>query len=193
MTKQTLTRAIRLPLLAAAFSMTACDDPFANQPWSAVPDTLTLFSAARDDYAGIPAALNIAGSSVSVVAIDQAGAAAEWDFLLNEEEGALVLVPSGIVPGLESRAGLFRSDETTLEAVTRAPSGSDSYSSEAVALELNAIYVLRSRRAGCGFTSGSNYGKMKVVALDVALGTAQLAVVRNPYCDDRDLIPPEDD
>lgn len=193
MTKQILMRAIRLPLLAAAVTMTACDDPFANQPWSAAPDTLTLYSAGRVEYAGIPAALNIAGSRVSVVAIDQAGAATEWDFLLNEESGALVFVPSSVIPGVESRAGIVKSEETTLEAVTRAPSGSDAYESEAVTLELNAIYVLRSRRAGCGFTSGSNYGKMKVVALDVALGTARLAVVRNPYCDDRDLVPPEDD
>ncbi len=193
MTKSTLTRRLRLALLAAAVPLAACEDPFANQPWSALPDTVTLYSAGRAEYAGMPSALNIAGPSVSIVAIDQIGAAGEWDFLLNEEDGALLFVPSGVVPGLDSRAGLALRDETTLEALTRAPSGAGAYSRDPLTLIEGRIYVLRSRRAQCGFTSGSNYGKMQVVALDAEHGTAVLAVVRNPYCDDRDLIPPDDD
>jgi hypothetical protein len=34
---------------------------------------------------------------------------------------------------------------------------------------------------------------MQVVALDHALGTVEFAIVRNPYCDNRDLVSPDDD
>jgi hypothetical protein len=192
MTKSIFLRRIRLPLLAAVLALAACDDPFANQPWNAVPDTVSLYSAGRIEYAGMPSALSLAGNSIGIVAIDQTGGAGEWDFLLNEEEGELLLVPSSIVPGLESRAGIVRSDASTLEEVERAPE-SGAFSMEAEALIEGAIYILRSRRSNTCIARGSNYAKIEVVDLDEARGIATIAIVRNPYCDDRDLIPPDDD
>lgn len=189
-----LPKTIRLPLLALALLSAACDDPFANPAWSDRPDTLTVYSGMRAEYAGMPSAVNLTGNFLTLVAIDDLGAATEWDFMLGEEGGALLWVPQSVVPGLEdSRSSIAETDATTLDAVSRAPSGSDAYTKEPVALEEGAIYVLRSRRSSTCYTRGSNYAKMEVIALDPVLGTAQVAIVRNPYCDDRDLVPPDEE
>lgn len=195
MSKQALLRLTRLPLLAVALLTAACDDPFANPAWSDVPDTVTVFSAYRPEYAGMASAINLTGNFLSLVAIDDLGAATEWDFMLGEDEGNLLWVPSSVVPGREdSRSSTARMQETTLEEVRRAPEPSgDRYSKEPVVLEEGVVYVLRSRRSNTCYIRGSNYAKMKVIALDPALGTAEIAIVRNPYCDNRDLVPPDED
>jgi len=55
-------------------------------------------------------------------------------------------------------------------------------------------YVIRSRREACGAFGGTGvrYAKMKALALDAMAGSFRFEVVRNPYCNDRRLIPPED-
>ncbi|MHB1167923.1 MAG: hypothetical protein ACYC28_01415 [Longimicrobiales bacterium] len=195
MSKQVLFRLTRLPLLAAALLTAACDDPFANPAWSDVPDTVTVFSAYRSEYAGRPSAINLTGNFLSLVAIDELGAALEWDFMLGEEGGDLLWIPSSVVPGREdSRSSIASMDAMSLEEVRRAPEpNGDRYTKEPVALEEGAVYVLRSRRSSTCYIRGSNYAKMKVVDLDFALGTAEIEIVRNPYCDNRDLVPPDED
>lgn len=178
-------------LLAAPLLLGACEDPFAAQPWDATPDTLTLYSASRAEYTGLRSALDL--WNIATVPIEVQGATGQWDFLLTEEGGQLVLISANVVPNLESRAAIATTDATTLEELTRASGESEDYVRTAVPLRLGAIYVARSRRLSCGFVSGSRYGKMKVTALDAARGIVELAVVRNPYCDDRDLVPPEED
>ncbi len=195
MSKQALLRLTRLPLLAAAVFTAACDDPFANPAWSDVPDTVTVFSAYRPEYAGMPSAINLTGNFLSLVAIEDLGAATEWDFMLGDAAGALLWIPSSVVPGQEdSRSSIAAMDASSLDEVTRAPEPTaDRYTKEPVALEEGAVYVLRSRRSSTCYVRGSNYAKMKVIALDFALGTAELEIVRNPYCDNRDLVPPDED
>lgn len=195
MSKQVLLRSIRLPLLAAALLTAACDDPFANPAWSDRPDTVIVFSAYRSEYAGMPSAVNLTGNFLSLVAIDDLGAASEWDFMLGEDASGMLWVPSSVVPGQsDSRSSIARVDATNLDEVTRAPEpGGDRYTREPVTLEVGAVYVLRSRRSNTCYVRGSNYAKMKVVGLDAALGTAEIAIVRNPYCDNRDLVPPDED
>jgi hypothetical protein len=76
--------------------------------------------------------------------------------------------------------------------VTEAPRDTAAYSQSPVQLRTDVVYVLRSRRAPCGFTSGHRYAKMQPIELDHARGIYRFAVVRNPYCDDRALVPPQD-
>ena len=190
MTKHRLTRFLALPLLAAPLLLGACDDPFAAQPWDESPDTLTLYSGARSEYTGMRSALDL--WNVTTVPIEVQGATGQWDFLLTEEGGRLAFVSASVVPNLDSRAGIATTDATTLEELRRAPGESAAYVQTAVPLVEGAIYVARSRRLSCGFVTGSRYGKFKVTSLDAARGIVEIAVVRNPYCDDRDLFPPED-
>jgi hypothetical protein len=180
----------RATLLAALLPLAACDDPFANQPWDATPATLTLYSVSRDEYVGMPSALDLV--TLRAVAVEETGGAESWDFLLAEQDGAVMFVPSIVVPGTTTRSAIGEADESTLAAVTRAPGDSASYTRSPLPISEGAIYVLRSRRTVCGYVRGSHYGKMEVVALDAARGIVEVAVVRNPYCDDRDLVPPED-
>jgi len=196
MSKQALSRLTRLPLLAVALLTAACDDPFANRAWPDLPDTLMVFSAYRPEYAGKPSAVSLTGSFVALVAIEDFGVTNQWDFMLGEESGNLLWVPSSVVPGREdSRSSIAKMDGvTSLDEVRRAPEpGGDRYTKEPVVLEEGAVYVLRSRRSDVCYSRGSNYAKMQVVALDHALGTVEFAIVRNPYCDNRDLVSPDDD
>jgi hypothetical protein len=191
MMKHRLTRSIALPLLAAPLLLGACDDPFAAEAWDATPDTLTLYSASRAEHTGLNSALDL--WNIATVPIEVQGATGQWDFLLTEQAGVLSLVSASVVPNLDSRAGIVATDATTLEELTRATGESSAYVRTPVTLRAGAVYVARSRRLSCGFVSGSRYGKLKVTSLDSERGIVELAVVRNPYCDDRDLIPPDDD
>jgi hypothetical protein len=73
-----------------------------------------------------------------------------------------------------------------------APRDTALYTAGPVPLRTGVVYVVRSRRAQCGFSTGQRYAKMMAAEVDVERGTAQLAIVRNPFCDDRALVPPAD-
>ena len=67
------------------------------------------------------------------------------------------------------------------------------YSVEPVPLVAGDVYIVRSRRASCGgVSSGYRYAKLRPVEINVAAGTYTFEIVRNPYCDDRSFVPPED-
>jgi hypothetical protein len=77
--------------------------------------------------------------------------------------------------------------------VVEAPGDTAAYLREPVAIRDGAIYVVRSRRVGC-FTGGTGvyYAKLQAIAVDPVAGTFEFAVVRNPNCNNRALIPPQD-
>jgi hypothetical protein len=80
-----------------------------------------------------------------------------------------------------------------LASVREAPGDTSAYSRAEVPLNEGAIYILRSRRASCfTFGSGVYYAKLKALEVEAAAGTFRFEVVRNPNCNDRALIPPEE-
>lgn len=180
-----------LALMAAVLSPAACDDDFGLGRWSAVPDTSVIYSASRPEFIRMPSAYDIVAPAR--VAIEGGGATGNWDFALLERAGEFVLAPERVLTGSDSRAGIARTNATTLESVREAPGDTASYSREPVAIQQGAIYIVRSRRASCfTFGAGVYYAKLHALEVDAAAGTFRFAVVRNPNCNDRALVPPED-
>jgi hypothetical protein len=64
---------------------------------------------------------------------------------------------------------------------------------EPLPLVAGDVYIVRSRRASCGGASGGyRYAKLRAVEINVVAGTYTFEIVRNPYCDNRSFIPPEE-
>jgi hypothetical protein len=173
----------------------ACDDGFGPQVWADTPDTLTIYSITRAELLGRPSGIDIASGRPRTVVLESAlESTASWDFALTESAGTFQLMPASTVAGLESRAGIVEVPQSTLDEVLQAPGDSDAFLQTPLDLEIGQVYVLRSRRAQCNaFQQGVFYGKMKALALDAASGAFKFEIVRNPYCNNRALIPPEDD
>lgn len=169
----------------------ACDDDFGLGAWSAVPDTSLIYSASRPDLIRQPSAFDVV--NLARVTIEGGGATGNWDFALLERDGGFVLAPERALTGSDSRAGIALSTEMQLASVREAPGDTSAYSRAEVPLNEGAIYILRSRRASCfTFGSGVYYAKLKALEVDAAAGTFLFEVVRNPNCNDRALIPPEE-
>lgn len=182
---------IAIPCLVAATALAGCGDDFDFGAWSAVPDTTVIYSASRPELIRQPSAYDVV--NLVRVAIEGGGATGNWDFALLERDGSFVMAPERVLTGSDSRAGIALSSETMLDAVREAPGDTASFTREAVPIQEGAIYIMRSRRASCfTFGTGVYYAKLKALEVDPASGTFRFAIVRNPNCNDRALIPPED-
>lgn len=186
---------LRLCVSGLVLVLAGCDDGLGPLQWSAVPDTLTIFSVSRADLLGRPAALDVASTVVRTVVVESAAEAGTWDIALAEHDGEFVMLPASVIPGLDARVGIATMTETTLDGVTEAPGDTARYARTAVEIETGTVYVIRSRRDLCGGFGGSGvrYAKLKALALDATTGSFRFEVVRNPFCNDRRLIPPDDD
>jgi hypothetical protein len=176
-----------LPVLAA------CGDGLGPRFWDATPDTLLIHSASRSEYVGLASAVDVTADPVTPLPIEVPGLSGSWDFALAEEGGGLVLLPAAVIPGTGSRARVGLLQGRDFDMLEEAPRDTTLFSASAVPVRSDAVYVIRSRRANCGFSAGFRYAKLKPVEIDVARGTLRFAIVRNPYCDDRSFVPPDDD
>jgi hypothetical protein len=175
----------------AAVSMVACDDPFQIDDWTATTDTIQVFSISRPELIGRPSAYDFV--TRVLVRVESPSASGAWDVALRDEGGQLALVPAGGFQGQDSRAGLALITNTTFEALAEAPEDTGAYSITPRVVQAGQVYAVRTRRAGCGFSTGVRFGKIKIVSVDQSAGTVQFASVVNPLCNNRDLIPPEED
>ncbi len=186
-------RFIRFLAIALAIACGACDDGFGPRSWDATPDTVTLFSVSRPELAFELSAYD-AFQGISW-AIESPGATGQWDFALAEQGGQFVMAPAGSFGGIASRAGIATIGLVSLEEVREAPNDTARFASAPVPITVGTVYVLRTRRASCPELFGSagiRYAKLAAIALDSAAGTFRFAVVRNPICNDRALVPPEE-
>ena len=178
--------ALLLPVLGACNEEP--EDPFAN--WEAIEDTVTLYTADRAEYQGLPAAYDILTRTAR--RIEDPTASGAWDVALTGGgDSPLVLTPLGAFFDLENRAGVHVEREEAFDPLDRAPAAEDAYTADAsVTLEDDVVYIIRSRQ-----TSGScvRFAKMDPLALDQAAGTFTFRIISNPRCNDTDLVPPEDD
>lgn len=184
---------LRLLVPALVLAVAACDDPYGPGFWIATPDTMVMYSASRAEYIGFRSALNIASDPVTALPIEAPGLTGSWDVAVADHEGGgLALVPAAAFDGLSSRARVAAMPAgLSFADVEQAPRDTAAYSAQAMRLEQNRVYVIRSRRAPCGFTSGYRYAKVMPVSVDEAGGVLRFVIVRNPYCDDRSFVPPE--
>jgi hypothetical protein len=133
-------------------------------------------------------AVDLTPEPVFAVSIEAPGATGSWDFVLADQAGALVLVPAGTFTGIRPGPASRRSRVST----SRTSRGAARH-----------VALHGQRRSRCGPMSctcsargalvrpddGHRYAKMQAVELDQDRGIARLAIVRNPYCDDRALVP----
>lgn len=186
---------LRLCVSGFALLLVACDDGIGPLVWSATPDTFTIFSVSRPELLGRPAALDLAGTVVRTVVVESAAEAGTWDIALAENAAGFVMLPASVIPQLDTRVGIATMAETTLDAVAEAPGDTARYERQAVAIQPGRVYVIRTRRDLCGGFGGTGvrYAKLKAISLDETTGSFRFEVVRNPFCNDRRLIPPDDD
>lgn len=153
---------------------------------------MTLFSLSRPELLGRPAAYDFV--LLTPLNVESSTATGNWDIVLEERNGAFVMVPAGNFPTISSRAGIaLQSNVTTLEQVKEAPADTSQFKRTPIEIQPGSIYVVRSRRESCAtLGSGVFYAKIRALAIDQSIGTFIFEVVRNPYCNDRRLIPPED-
>jgi hypothetical protein len=177
-------------ILFAAFSVAACDDNLGVQNWDATPDTITLFSLSRPDLLGFPSAYDFANRRA--VEVETPGATNNWDVALASPAGVFQLVPAAAFQGVDSRARIATIAGQTFETLIEAPRDTVQFTAQPVAIQTGGVYVIRTRRVGCGFSTAVHYAKLKAVTLDDAGGFVQFAVVVNPLCNDRSFVPPED-
>ncbi|HUP89893.1 MAG TPA: hypothetical protein VM100_11095 [Longimicrobiales bacterium] len=177
-----------LLLILAAVASGACDDALGPQAWDATPDTITLYSASRTDLLGFPSGYDFVNRTP--IRVEAAGTVGAWDVVLAGTT-TLQLVPAGAFQGNPSRAGIAVITGATFDALKEAPSDTAAFTQQPVTIANGGVYVVRTRRYACSFSTAVNFAKVKVVALDVAAGSARFAVVRNPYCNDRSFVPPE--
>ena len=170
----------------------ACNDGLGPRFWNATPDTLLIHSATRGEYVGLASAVDVAADPVTPLPIEVPGLTGSWDFALAEQDGGLVLLPAAVIPGTGSRARVALLEGRDFDALEEAPRDTALFSATAVPVRSDAVYVIRSRRTSCGFTTGYRYAKVKPVEIDLAGGRLRFAVVRNPYCDDRSFVPPDE-
>ncbi|HSH45442.1 MAG TPA: hypothetical protein VK966_06285 [Longimicrobiales bacterium] len=171
-------------LIAVSLLFSGCDDAFGPQPWGFFPDTADLYSLARPEYIGQPGAydfLNLAPVVVEAIR----GVPASFDVAITEAaDGTFRLVPGGAFTGFSITPGLVVDSTGTFEGIEEAPR--DGYTvDEPLVADTTVVYIVRSRDAG---TRCVRYGKLEVLELRDD-GVAVIRAIRNPNCNDRDLVP----
>ncbi len=175
-------------MFAAAFAVACNSGPASIITWTGAADTVVIYSATRPELAG-----RISGFDFTTgyrVAIDAPGTAGNFDLALIDQGGALQLVPNGVLESKPNGAGLYATTEM-FETLIESPKDTLVYKRTGTfPLPAGQTYVIRSRDSGCsGVGSGFYYTKLQVIGTDLPHGTATFRFVRNPFCDDRGLVP----
>lgn len=189
-------RALSFLILAAATVTAGCDDdPFGYREWTADPDTASIHSLRRPELAGLPSAFNFGDASgPHGVVVEIPTATGQWDVVLSEQQGGLVLAPAGAFPELPEAAGIATVDDVAFQDVTQAPGDTEDYvRSDAVPLQADRVYVVRSRPVSTLLGTCVYFAKLEPVALDTEAGRFEFAYVWNPNCNSRALDPSEED
>lgn len=177
-----------LLFLAVSVPLTTGCETF-DLEWLPIEDTVSLYSLARPEYIDRPSAYDFYSRRVVVVEQPFPGDPAVYDVVFSEIDGAFVLLPAGIFATFSIRPGIaVDSSGTPFEELAEAPS--DGYVTDAaVPVRTDVVYMVRTRtdRSGC-----SRYGKFEVLDIDPQ-GLLEFRQVRNNLCNDRELIPPDQD
>lgn len=187
-------RAGALLLLGSTLFLGGCDDQFGPRDWFNLPDTVDLYSLARTEFIGEPAAYDfvppfggLRGRAV-IVERQKPGSPFDFDVAVTEDDpGSFLLLPAGVFTGFQITPGIFVDSANTFETVERAPR--EGYTiDEPVPAETGLLYVVRTRsvQGGC-----LHYAKMEVLELSPD-GIATIRALTNPNCNDRALRPNAD-
>jgi len=173
-----------LLLLVGLGPLVACD---AFEPtWFAVDDHVALYSLSRADFVGRESAYDFIAQRPVVVEWAKIQDPYDFDVAITEVEGVLHALPAGVFDGFPIQPGIaVDSSGITFEDMDQAPR--DGYVTDAaLPLRTDWVYAVQTRRDFRGCTM---YGKFTVTNLDPA-GIVTIRAVRNPLCNDRNLVPP---
>lgn len=179
-----------------ALVATGCDDRFGPSDWIATPDTVDLYSWNRPEYLGLPSGYDLIPGlhgHGQRVAVDNPAVTGNWDFALVEEDGEFLLMPAGVLKGLENGAGIAPLPDEAFDALTKVPGSRDLYNeTESVAVVVGQAYAVRSRNYfGFAGQRCSSYGKLRPISVNQEEGILRFEVIRNPNCNDRSMVPPK--
>jgi hypothetical protein len=180
-----LTRRLsRLLLIVGLTPLAACD---AFEPaWFDFMDEVELHSLARAEFIGQPSGYDFIQQRPVVVEQPKLHDPYDFDLAVTEIDGVFYALPAGMFEGFPIEPGIaVDSSGTELDDVRQAPR--EGYVTDApVPLRTDWVYIVQIRRdqAGC-----QRYGKFDVAALGED-GTVELRTIRNPLCNDRNLVPP---
>lgn len=179
---------VLLSAVALGAALPACNDSSTMVEARIVSDTVTL---------AVPSAEGTEPSAIDLVREqppftfrrfpERIGDAQQWDLALRRTDAGLALRPFSI-PGATLRGAGIAVASADYDELERAPRGTAAYRFETTPITLGTTYVARSRQYSPGGGAVcTKYGKLKVVALDVAAGTARFAVSINENCEDERL------
>lgn len=176
---------------AGLVSAVGCGDDLGLDDWSAIPDTVTIFSLSRSDLINLPSAYDFVNHSA--LRVESPIAAGRWDLAVLHEGSELALVTAGGFPGQNSRAAIAPITGTGFEELAEAPEDTTRYTVGPVVVQAGQVFAVRTRRAECSFSLSVRYAKLRVLDVDPAAGSVRFVAITNPFCNDRELIPPNQD
>lgn len=179
-----------LALLASLFAcaplLSACDDNNLLATLILSSDTTTI---------GVPGG-TAEGSAIDIVRSsgdfdlvrnpERLTDAEQWDLAVRRTETGLVFRPFTPVASTFRGAGITVATRS-FEDIDEAPRGSTAYSTEAVPVTLNGVYLLRSRQFASSTLLCVKYAKIRVLEVNQAAGTVRMSLVINEGCDDERL------
>jgi hypothetical protein len=177
--------ALLAPLVLAAPLLSACEDNSFLVDVLLSTDTVTVGLPGSE----MASALDLARATLGAPLLRRPETlrdAQEWDVTLRRTGTAFSLRSNQAIATGVRGAGISPTS-SSFETVERAPRETSSYETDPVALSVGATYFIRSRQFSAGLGVCQKFAKMKVLALDQAAGTAQLALVVNENCDDERL------
>jgi hypothetical protein len=166
-----------------------------------------LLGACEGDAFGVDVALSVDTVTLTVPGVDQPSAldlvqaqppflllrrpelvrdAQEWDIALRRGTTGLLLRAQETQASQLRGAGIAPAGQD-FDAITEAPRATSAYGVDPVAAAVGATYFFRSRQYPLQTVLCVNYAKAKVLAVDVAAGTARMVVTQNNNCDDERL------
>lgn len=177
-------------VFAVTFGLSACGgrDPF-DIGWTQSPDTALIFSLARPDL-NLPSAFDFHLGIAQV--LESASSTGQWDVVLDTQGDQFVfLLPE--VLGIPSEARILELPGLSFDEVVEASSDTTSYTrDEPVPVRSGSVYVIRTHTGSDQF--GFNclfYAKLEAVEIDLQGGSLLFVYDANPLCNDRDLVPPD--
>lgn len=178
--------ALLLSIAAVAPLMSACEDNGFLTDVIISQDTVTVGLPGSGRRSALDLARTTLGAPL-LRAPETLADAGEWDVGLRRSEAGVFSLRPNPLTGSQFRAAGIALSTTAFDNLEKAPRSTSDYSTEPVTLTVGNTYVLRSRQFAAGFSVCHKYAAVKVMALDQAAGTAELAIKINENCDDERL------
>jgi hypothetical protein len=179
---------IVMSMVAATLAAACTDDPFQVR-WEENPLEAVLYSLDREEL-NRPSAFHM--RERARVVVEDPLTQGQWDFALDRDGGALVLLPPRAL-GVTSRAAIAAIPGVAFEEVREAPGDTLLYSTrEPIALALGTVYVVRTHQQPGAFGQACfYYGKVEPLELDQEAGVLRFLYDVSPDCNNRSLVPPD--